>query len=77
MPACIDTQKKHFDSLLNPGEKGQVAGWGLNSNNEISPTLQYTDLEYHNIMECKNHAPDRFKNFNTPRKFCAGTLGGN
>ena len=77
MPACIDFQKKHFDFFLSPGQIGQVAGWGLNSNNEISQTLQYTDLEYHNVMECRNHAPDHYKKFNTPRKFCGGSIKGN
>jgi hypothetical protein len=55
---------------------GSVAGWGFtNAGGDPSDFLKIAKLPTVNFNKCKREAPQNFKQFVTPDKFCAGNVG--
>lgn len=77
-PICVDTTKfLEEDTEVPDGLTGTVAGWGFTTAGGIpSDFLKIAKLPTVKYGLCKREAPQNFKQFVTPDKFCAGNIGG-
>lgn len=77
-PICVDRLKfLEEDTEVPDGLLGTVAGWGFTTaGGEPSNLLKIAKLPTVKYNMCKREAPQNFKQFVTPDKFCAGNIGG-
>lgn len=77
-PICVDRTKfLEEDTEVPEGLTGTVAGWGFTTaGGDPSDFLKIAKLPTVKYSSCKRMAPQNFKQFVTPDKFCAGNIGG-
>lgn len=77
-PVCVD--KNNFlqeETEIVGGLNGTVSGWGFTTaGGNVSDFLKIAKLPTVSYVKCKREAPQNFKQFVTPDKFCAGNVGG-
>ncbi|XP_059045004.1 modular serine protease-like [Achroia grisella] len=74
-PVCLDFDDT-FDNrqLTRRDSKGKVAGWGLVSEGNASPTLQVVELPIISYGDCSSLIPEDFRRYLTYDKICAGYI---
>jgi len=76
-PVCVEHDKYlEEETEVIQGLNGTVAGWGFTTaGGDPSEVLKIAHLPTVNYNICKRRAPQNFKQFVTPDKFCAGNVG--
>ncbi|CRL04521.1 CLUMA_CG017596, isoform A [Clunio marinus] len=73
-PICVDRDPLlQEETVVKHGLMGTVGGWGFTTaGGEPSDYLKIAKLPTVDYSKCKREAPQNFKQFVTPDKFCAG-----
>lgn len=78
LPICIDRNSNSEEEMTIPeGLIGTVGGYGFTTaGGNPSDVLKVGQLPTVSYKQCKKEAPQNFKQFVTPDKFCAGSITG-
>jgi secreted trypsin-like serine protease len=78
LPICVNKNSDlEEDTTVKAGLIGTVAGWGFTlAGSTPSDFLKIAKLPTVGYNQCKREAPQNYKQFVTPDKFCAGNIGG-
>jgi hypothetical protein len=78
VPICVDKSADNEEDMTIPeGLMGTVAGYGFTeAGGSPSDFLKIAKLPTVSYSQCKKEAPQNFKQFVTPDKFCAGNTHG-